>query len=138
MDEISINLLGEVILSSTPKKYTRFGHQTKLKHWTKLIAKAFSTTWKHCVKNTYIHLPTFGMQMKQVCKQEGLTMWRSYIDMDHIMSLEWSPKPWNWWLFLSTLMLLGNQSQILIFSKDEKGKGTTLKNVNLHHNGHAW
>jgi hypothetical protein len=38
---------------------------------------------------------------------------------------------------LSTSILLGNQSEILTFSKDEKGKGTTLKNVNLHHNGHA-
>jgi hypothetical protein len=34
-------------------------------------------------------------------------------------------------------MVLGNQSQIHTFSKDEKGKRTTLKNVNLHHNGHA-
>jgi hypothetical protein len=90
--------------------------------------KSFSTTWKHCVRNTYIHLPTFGMQMKQVCKQEGLTMWRSYLDMDPMISMEWSPKAWNWWLFLSISMLLDNQSQILTFSKDEKRKGTTLKN----------
>ncbi len=47
------------------------------------------------------------------------------------------PKAMELMIFLSTSMLLGNQSQILTFSKDEKRKGTIVKNVNLHHNGHA-